>query len=99
MITIKAVFIHMQFQLSSVESLCIPPDARDCRMAQKALKLFQSQKNTDLIFEIILAHGMLHYCVCLIFKPASHLKLLLHLLLYLFALCLLLRYCFVLSEE
>ncbi|KAL4239206.1 hypothetical protein ACF0H5_000023 [Mactra antiquata] len=40
-------------QLSSVESLCKPPNARDCRMAKQALKLFHSQKQTDLIFEIV----------------------------------------------
>ena len=45
-------------QLSSVESLCVPPYARDSRTASSALKLLHSQKNTDLIFEIIIAHGM-----------------------------------------
>ncbi|XP_053386756.1 uncharacterized protein LOC123563300 [Mercenaria mercenaria] len=55
---ILVLFVPMCFQLSSVESLCVPPDARDSKMAQKALKLLHSHKNTDLIFEIILAHDL-----------------------------------------
>lgn len=44
-------------QLSSVESLCVSPHARDSKTAKNAIQLLHSQSHSDLTFEIILAHG------------------------------------------
>lgn len=50
-------------QLSSVESLCVSPHARDSKTAKNAIQLLHSQSHSDLTFEIILAHGkyILHF--------------------------------------
>lgn len=43
-------------QLSSVESLCIPPYARDSQLAQNAVKLLHTNSQSDLVFEVIVAN-------------------------------------------
>ncbi|XP_064635771.1 uncharacterized protein LOC135492948 isoform X2 [Lineus longissimus] len=40
-------------QLSSVESLCIPPFARDSSLAKSALELLHQGENTDMLFEVV----------------------------------------------
>ncbi|XP_041365007.1 uncharacterized protein LOC121380244 [Gigantopelta aegis] len=43
-------------QLSSIESLCIPPHAHDSQTASKALSLLKTGHNTDMTFEIRAVH-------------------------------------------
>ncbi|XP_046382195.1 uncharacterized protein LOC124153093 [Haliotis rufescens] len=43
-------------QLSSIESLCIPPYARDSRTAKRALELLRKGEKTDMTFEIEVVH-------------------------------------------
>ncbi|XP_063445642.1 uncharacterized protein LOC134725615 [Mytilus trossulus] len=43
-------------KLSSVESLCISPNARDSLTAKRALDLFKKKQKTDMVFEIIIIH-------------------------------------------
>ncbi|KAL5019275.1 hypothetical protein ScPMuIL_004997 [Solemya velum] len=45
-------------QLSSVESLCISPYARDSVLAKRAVELLQKKEKTDVVFEIILVHDI-----------------------------------------
>ena len=46
------------FQLSAVESLCQPPYPWDSQLAARALQLFRSQQNTDMVFEVITVQGI-----------------------------------------
>ncbi|KAJ8319387.1 hypothetical protein KUTeg_004478 [Tegillarca granosa] len=48
----KARYVH----LSSVESLCVPPNAKNSVMAKRALELLKKKEKTDLVFEIVLVH-------------------------------------------
>ncbi|KAL8579419.1 hypothetical protein ACOMHN_026784 [Nucella lapillus] len=40
-------------QLSAVESLSVPPFAKDSKLAQRALDLLKAGENTDMVFEVI----------------------------------------------
>ena len=53
----KPYFIVLLLQLSSVESLCKPPYARNSNMAKKSLDLLLTGENTDMVFEIVMVQG------------------------------------------
>ena len=52
----KSVPVYI-FQLSSIESLCEPPYARDSTLAKRALELLHSAEHTDMVFEILSVQG------------------------------------------
>ena len=60
------VIFFFYFKLSSVESLCKPPYARDSDNAKRVVELLHTAKNTDMVFEIICVQGL--------FQLASHFK-------------------------
>ena len=41
------------FQLNGIESLCLPPNPRDSKMAAAALNLLKTQHRADMMFEIL----------------------------------------------
>jgi hypothetical protein len=41
------------FQLNLVESLCVPPVARNSRLSASALDLLKSGDGSDMLFEVI----------------------------------------------
>ncbi|XP_069124343.1 uncharacterized protein [Argopecten irradians] len=44
--------------LSSVESLCVPPLARNSKLAKRSIDLLKKGQKTDLMFEIIIVHDV-----------------------------------------
>ena len=51
------ILFSYNLQLSSVESLCIPPYARDSHLGKAALELLHNAENTDMVFEILTYSG------------------------------------------
>ncbi|KAJ8913824.1 hypothetical protein NQ315_003733 [Exocentrus adspersus] len=44
---------HHAYKLNLVESLCVPPNANDSRLSELCLELLNSEKQSDMVFEII----------------------------------------------
>ncbi|CAN8003004.1 unnamed protein product, partial [Ixodes hexagonus] len=51
--TVSPALRAMSFQTESLESLCVPPPARDSRLAKDSLQLLLDGKDTDMSFEIV----------------------------------------------
>ncbi|ESO87118.1 hypothetical protein LOTGIDRAFT_229277 [Lottia gigantea] len=54
---INQIPISKYAQLSTLESLCLPPLSHDSILASKSKQLFESQSNTDMVFQIVPESG------------------------------------------